>query len=546
MAQGLLNPSGRLKWESEFKQYSDGSSDLSLYGDYRFTFTGPLANYNVGFYNLDLTYRDYIKSETTQPTVTTYNLSTDLFPQSFFSLGLGFGKNRTKYDITEDADEENEVIDELIDTTTKHQSVNFSTPLPFGLRFSYSLNNSHQFDTLKEEVNNEDNTQRINLNKTINFGQFMTSSLNTSYLETTSKDLIENNKTINESKNISFSNTLHTSPLSLTDVDGNYSIRDTSDERDIEYSLNATWKPLESLSIRTSQSKSIDKKKIAGSFKRQGSTINSDINFSVTPYSILSFSGGISRSTDKSNGLIDSRSLSGNFGFHLSYLDNFPLNFNLSKGIDKDFDDTAANKEKSKYESTSIGLNSNMHFGNFTVNSGYNQSSSQEIKVTGEDKEVDNKSLNMGVSYRKNLTRKLIFTGRTNFESDLETFEYNPNYDLSLRYLPMSNLRLKFNLNGYQQDKEVNAKGDIEQDKENYLRWGTNISYSRRQLRLNLDLKQRNDKVEDEKETTVTLNSTYYYRAIELNLKTKWSQIDTKDSKPQDDLEVTTSLIRRF
>jgi hypothetical protein len=518
---GLLSPSGSLKWQSDYKRYDENNSDMTIYSDYKLGFTGPLGVRKVGFYNLDFNYRDYIKTDASRPTVTTYNFNTDLFPQSFFNLGLGLGKSRSEY--------KDEDMEDAVDTTSKHSSFSFYTPLPLGLRFGYSFNNSHQFDNQKTEINNKDNNQSIRLNKNIRFANFVTTNLSTRYAETTSEDLIKNTTTTTTNKKFSCNNSFHTRPFSLTDLDGSYS--SSNKGKSINYNLVAHWKPLDSLSLRTSGVREVEKEEVGGSLNITDSSLTSRISFSARPYSILSFNGGLSNSENKSDGLVDSRSLSGDFGFRLSYWDNIPFNFNINMSETKDFNtDTVENKLESKDESTSLSLSNNLSFGNLHINSSYSQSESQETKVEGEDSEDDSKNLNIGLSYRRNLTKKLSFSGHTSFHSDLETFEYNPNYNLDFRYRLMSNLRLNLRVDGYQSAKD-------------YRRWNGSISYSRRQLRLGLDINQKNDFLTDEKTTKINLDSTYHYRSIEIGVDTSWESNDTDSS---DDLTVTTTLVRRF
>lgn len=545
LAQGLLNPSGELKWESKYNRYSDSSTDLTLYGDYEFNFTGPLGSRKIGYYNFNLNHREYIKTgDYTKPIVTTYDFNTDLFPQSFFSLGLGAGKSDTKYD----PDKENDITDDLVDTTTKHKSFSFSTPLPFGFRFGYSLNSNHQFDKQKTEVNKEESTERINLNKNMNFGEFVTSNFGTRYTESISEDLLENTKNTTTSKIFTVNNSLHTKPLSLADVDGKYSLREDDDDRTINYNLKTTWEPLTHLSFRTSQKKQIEEEKTGtGSFEQVGSILTSRMSFTADPYSILTFNGGVTKSEDKNYDLLNSRTLRGNFGVHLSYWEQAPLNLNINKSVSKGYSNTPANgvEEDSRYENTSISLNSNMHFGNFTINPSYSQNNSENVTDDEPNREVSNENLNIGLSYRKRLTNKLYFRGHTSFHSDMKTFEYNPNYDLTLRYNPIRSLQLKLDVNGYQRDKETNAKGVTQQAKD-YRKWQGSLSYSQQRFRLQFDLTQENDFIIDEKITTVELDTTYYYRAVELNLETTWEQTNPQGGKTRDTLEVISSVIRRF
>ncbi|SDC12209.1 MULTISPECIES: hypothetical protein [unclassified Candidatus Frackibacter] len=524
-ANGLINPSGRLKWVSEYNKNNNAEGTLELYGDYEFSFTGSLVTAGLGSYNLDFNYRDYLKSLALQPTVTTYNLSTNLFPQSPFSVVLGVGKSDTEY--------KTDSMPSPIDTTSKHSAFSFFTPLPYGMRFSYSLNNSQQYDYQREEINKEDQYHSFRLSKNIVFDKIVKVDLRTNYRKSTEQNHIKNTKSNTDTMEFHINNSLLNTPLSLTDVDINYRVDDEEDKEDRYYELKTIWKPLDYLTTRITHSQDLSQEKVNGKLNTISLIESTDINFSVQPYTILSYDGGLSyiNNEDKKEVV---ETLSGNFGVQFSYWDNAPINFNLSHSIEKN--ETSGNL---KEEDTSVSLNSNIKVGNLNVNPSYNYTN---INTSGEGQDSSNQQLDLGLNYARNLTNKLYLTGSTTFRSDLNSFKYDPNYDIRLRYLPWSSLKLIVGTNGYQKEAT-----DRDEEAINYKRYHSTISYSINRMNLDFTSSYKDDLENNEIKKELNLNGTYYFRAVELNLNTVWDEtINKQTNSSQENFEVTTAIIRRF
>ncbi|SEM81625.1 MULTISPECIES: hypothetical protein [unclassified Candidatus Frackibacter] len=210
------------------------------------------------------------------------------------------------------------------------------------------------------------------------------------------------------------------------------------------------------------------------------------------------------------------------------------------------------NYKISSQQQTSLSLDLdkefvNLYFGNFTLESSYNQNIKWKKEIKDEvikNRRTDvTQKFSAELNYQRYLTKNLYFNGRTEYDSNLKDFEYKPNYDLDLLYNPTySDLKFKLGVEGYHEDEEDNIGEKVK----NYRQWEGEISYSKGWSQLSMNLWQDNDFVADKWDRSINLNVRYRYRSIVLKLDVSWRETGGNTYNPGDTLEVTTGITRYF
>lgn len=588
LARGLVNPHGNFKWVSDYSKDKSEDGKLDIYGDYNVRSNGLLFSRKLGSYNFRFNYRDYIKEEDLHPVFTQYNFGTNLFPNSPLTLRLNRGKKTNEYKVDDISDLED--MNEPVDTIAKNSSAWLATPLPFGWRLIADLEKKQNYDVKRIETNEKGHNYTVKLNKNLTFGDFMNTKIKTKYKNLFDEDLIDNNQEEVTTRSISINNYLKDNSFYLSDIDGSYFITDEEDERDINYNLRTEWRPLDYLTTDFGYLKEIDQvQKENNSFETKGSRTKFNTHFDAEPYPILNLSGGLSKAYEEQKEGSDSNELEIDFNCELSYWNNFPLNFSINSEKEENFaqqteekisnnrntelnlgsdfklyninfDFDILNKEKkinsksrnSRYKSNALSLKSRfpkLYFGNFTLNSNYRHKIKWKSQTTDKDEEkkkIRNQGLGVGLSYQRYLTKNWYFRANTNFHSNLETFKYNPNYNLNLKYDGYGNLKLKLKLEGYHQDQEINDQGEVENEAEHYRNLNGEVSYSMSQSSVKLNLLRHNDFENDSVNTAINLKGSYFYRQIILNCETSWQQRKVKGDERTNSINITTSVNRYF